>query len=215
MKTITFVRHGQSTANAGGVTMAHDAIPLTPLGHRQAQALAAALHIQPARILVSGYSRTHGTARPFCDKLGLVAQVEPLLNEFSTIDPALMQGMDGAQRRPLADAYWQAADPQQRLGAQAETYVEFDQRVGTFVRQLDGLPDQTVVFGHGMWMGLLVWKLLGFTSADSLAMQAFRGFQLGLPMPNCAVYRVQEAAPGVWRAQVDEGLLRVLSQVTD
>ncbi len=214
MKTITFVRHGQSTANAGGVTMAHDAIPLTALGHRQAQALAAALHLTPARILVSGYSRTHDTARPFCNQVGMAPQVEPLLNEFSTISPALMQGMDGEQRRPLADAYWQAADPQKRMGMDAETYVEFDQRVSAFLHKLDGLPDRTVVFGHGMWMGLLVWKLLGFASADSLAMRAFRGFQLGLPTPNCAVYRLQEVAPGVWRAQVDEGLLRVVAELT-
>ena len=215
MKTITFVRHGQSTANAGGLTMAHDAIPLTALGHRQAQALASALQVSPARILVSGYSRTHDTARPFCDKVGMVPQVEPLLNEFSTIDPALMQGMDGQQRAPLADAYWQAADPLQRMGKVAETYVEFDQRVSAFMHKLDGLPDQTVVFGHGMWLGMLVWKLLGFRSADSLAMRAFRGFQLGLPMPNCVVYQLQELAPGVWRAQVNEGLLRVLREVSE
>lgn len=195
--------------------MAHDAIPLTPLGHRQAQVLATALQVRPARIIVSGYARTHDTARPFCDTVGMVPQVDPLLNEFSTIDPALMQGMDGTQRRPLADAYWQTADPHKRMGNEAETYVEFDQRVSAFLHKLDGLPDQTVVFGHGMWMGLLVWKLLGFTSADSLAMQAFRGFQIGLPTPNCAVYRLQEVAPGVWRAQVEEGLLRLIRAVQE
>ena len=27
------------------------------------------------------------------------------LNEFSSIDPALIQGMNGEQRRPIADAY--------------------------------------------------------------------------------------------------------------
>lgn len=215
MKTITFVRHGQSTANAGGLTMAHDAIPLTTLGHRQAQALAVALQVTPTRIVVSGYSRTHDTARPFCDKVGMAPQVEPLLNEFSTIDPALMQGMDGKQRAPMADAYWQAADPLQRMGTHAETFVEFDQRVSAFMQKLDGLPDQTVVFGHGMWLGMLVWKLLGFKSADSLAMRAFRGFQIGLPLPNCVVYQLREVAPGEWRAQVDEKLLRVLREVTE
>jgi len=52
MKTITFIRHGESIANAGGVTMAHDAIPLSELGKVQAQALAVALDLQPGRIVV-------------------------------------------------------------------------------------------------------------------------------------------------------------------
>lgn len=83
------------------------------------------------------------------------------------------------------------------------------------MQKLDGQPDQTVVFGHGMWLGMLVWKLLGFKSADSLAMRAFRGFQIGLPLPNCVVYLLREVAPGEWRAQVDEKLLRVLREVTE
>jgi broad specificity phosphatase PhoE len=32
MTRITFVRHGQSVANAGGVTMEHALIPPSPLG---------------------------------------------------------------------------------------------------------------------------------------------------------------------------------------
>ena len=47
MKKIYFVRHGQSLANAGGVTMDHHAIPLTDIGHRQAAALAAFLPDSP------------------------------------------------------------------------------------------------------------------------------------------------------------------------
>ncbi len=34
MKTLTFIRHGESTANAGGITMAHDAIPLSEIKSR-------------------------------------------------------------------------------------------------------------------------------------------------------------------------------------
>ena len=49
-RTITFVRHAQSLSNAGGVTMEHGAIPLTELGHRQAQRLADDLHDPLARV---------------------------------------------------------------------------------------------------------------------------------------------------------------------
>ena len=47
MKKIVFVRHGQSVANAGGVTMEHDEIPLSPLGMRQAALLAPRLRRPP------------------------------------------------------------------------------------------------------------------------------------------------------------------------
>ena len=36
LRTLYFVRHGQSLANAGGVTMPNAEIPLTDLGQRHA-----------------------------------------------------------------------------------------------------------------------------------------------------------------------------------
>ena len=70
MKTITFIRHGQSTANTSGITMAHDAIPLSERGKAQAQALANALDLQPAVIVVSEYLRllNHFVTRCRCSR---------------------------------------------------------------------------------------------------------------------------------------------------
>lgn len=213
MKTLTFIRHGQSVANAGGITMAHDAIPLTELGRLQAQALAAVLDLRPSKVYVSAYDRTAETAAPFCARVGVQPEVHPTLHEFSTIDPVLLAGMNGEQRRPIADEFWKVSDPQKRMGPAAETYAEFDARVRDFMPELDRIPDGTVMFGHGMWFGLLVWKLLGFDAADGTGMRAFRRFQLGLPMPNCATYKLIRGGDGQWRARVDEALLRHLASV--
>lgn len=140
------------------------------------------------------------------------ATVQPLLNELSSIDPALIQGMNGKQRRPIADAYWQAADPTKRMGELADTFIEFEQRVAAFISELDALPDNSVLFGHGIWFGMLTWKLLGFNARDSHGMKAFRRFQMGLPMPNCAVYTLDSSAPGHWRARVNEDVMhRILA----
>lgn len=214
MKTIFFVRHGQSTANAGGITMAHDAIPLSELGRLQALSLADALELQPSAIYVSEYVRTHETAQPFCEKVLIQPNIHPLLNEFSSIDPALIQGMNGEQRRPIADAYWQLGDPTTRMGEQADTFHEFEQRVADFILELDTLPDKTLLFGHGIWFGMLTWKLLGFDARDSQCMKAFRRFQLGLPMPNCAVYRLESLKPGYWRVRVDEASMHGKLSIT-
>ncbi len=205
---IYFVRHGQSTANAGGVTMEHADIPLSQLGRAQATLLAALLEVQPVLVLTSTYLRARETAKPLCDKTGCPATPHPLLHEFSNLDPTGLAGMTGAERGPIAAAYWDQADPQLRSGLRGETFEEFDARVTAFLGELPHLPNPTVAFGHGMWTALLLWKLLGFSAEDSIGMRAFRRFQQGLPMPNCAVYTVEQMASGRWSLQGLEAIMR-------
>jgi alpha-ribazole phosphatase len=64
---IYFVRHGEGLANAGGVTMEHAIIPLSPLGVAQAATVADILDVEPSKVLVSKYLRSRDTAQPFCD----------------------------------------------------------------------------------------------------------------------------------------------------
>ena len=210
---IRFVRHAESTANAGGVTMEHAAIPLSDLGRVQAATLAEILvaDVQPERVLTSKYLRAIETARLFCEATGCQPEVHPLLHEFSTLDATLLEGMTGAQRRPIAEGYWRQADPSFRHGPRAETFLEFEARVSGFITELPTLPDRTVLFGHGIWLGLLCWKLLGFSALDAQGMQAFRLFQTALPVPNGAVYTLERTSSGGWHLQVDERLMRRLT----
>ena len=210
MKTITFIRHGESTANAGGVTMSHDAIPLSETGLFQALRLAPLLPPNPAAILVSSYIRTSQTAAPYCHIVGVEPLTHPLLHEFSTVDPALMFGMLGAQRKPFVEEFWRVPSLTKRMGDHAETFSEFNERVTSFLAVMDTFPANTVIFGHGMWIGLLVWHVLGFTCQDDLDMKAFRRFQAGLPMPNCAAYHFFQDSAGVWSARVDASILRFI-----
>jgi broad specificity phosphatase PhoE len=210
---IYFVRHGESVANAGGVTMEHALIPLSSLGRAQAEAIATVLAIQPSRVLVSKFVRARETAQPFCARAGAQAEVHPLLHEFSALDPATIECMTGEQRRPIANAYWQAADPSARMGSAAETFLEFDARVADFLQELATLPDGCVLFGHGIWLGLLCWKLLGFTASDEQGMRAFRKFQTGLPLPNGAIYVIESCGPESWRFSGDEIAMRKIAAV--
>ncbi len=61
MKTITFIRHGQSVANAGGISVAHHAIRLSRLGELQADLLSMLLPVKPALILTSSFIPTRST----------------------------------------------------------------------------------------------------------------------------------------------------------
>lgn len=77
MKTITFIRHGQSVANAGGLTVAHHAIPLSGLGELQADVLSTLLPAKPTLILTSSFLREQQTASPFEQRIGLAATRSP------------------------------------------------------------------------------------------------------------------------------------------
>lgn len=213
LSTITFIRHGQSVANAGGVSIPHPEIPLSPLGETQSRVLADLLPHDPPLVLTSDYLRTQQTAAPFVERIGRTARQNSLLHEFDNFDFSVIKGLTGDQREPIREAYWAKADPHYRMGPQAETFYEFEQRVQAFMPQLDELPHGTVVFGHGMWIGLMIWKQLGFSAGDATTMSAFRRFQLGLPMPNCAVYHLNKGTSGRWHVQVDEQLIRAVQAI--
>lgn len=211
MRTITFVRHGQSTANLGAVTVPHPDIPLTLLGQAQAQLLASSLPTQPALVLASPYLRARDTAQPYCQQWGMTARMEPLLHEMDAIAYEGIAGMDGEQRMAVAARYWEAADPDLRTGTEVETYAEFGQRVQQFrSEQLPLLPDRSVVFGHGLWMAMLCWQLSGFAWEGRQGMQAFKRFQTGWPMPNGASYRVQGDGQMPWSVQIDRQVMQAL-----
>jgi broad specificity phosphatase PhoE len=184
---LTFVRHAQSVSNAGGLTQPHLAIPLTAHGQMQARALGARLAGPAPVVRVSRFVRAQQTAAPYCQRFNLEPQVDADLDEFSVIDPALIAGLNGAQRKPYVKAYWAELGLHRRLGESADTFAEFVERVRRFQGRLDQLPDGTVIFGHGIWLAMLQWHLQGQGVTDTAGMRAFREFQLQLPMPNCAV----------------------------
>lgn len=195
-----FVRHAESLSNAGGVTMPHEAIPLTECGRQQAEAMADALPAAPAAVLVSGMVRTHQTAAPYCARNGLTPRQHAGLNEFSVIDADLIAGMDRPQRRLFVRDYWDRPDPHRRWGTKADTFVEFEARVRNFIDGMDCIADSSVIFGHGIWLGMLHWLLLGNQTSTADDMRAFRVFQLALAMPNCAVFKVS-LCDGAWIIQ--------------
>lgn len=184
-RTILFVRHAESVANAGGLTLPNDAIPLSDAGVMAARDLAARLPPAPARVLVSKALRARQTAEPDCARTGAVPVVEPLLDELSIVCPTRIDGMDGAGRREVVRPLWEAPDPHRRAGPGADTFLEFQARVRRFAdERLGALPDGTVVFGHGIWCGMLQWLRAGHAVVDVDGMRAFRRFQQGLRMAN-------------------------------
>jgi alpha-ribazole phosphatase len=210
--TVYLIRHGQSQANVGGITLANPVVPLTELGQLQAQALAALLPATAVKIWASPFKRALDTAAPYCARLGRSAATHDDLREFETVDTAQMSGSSSAEREAVVARYWIRSDPEQRTGPAAETFREFHDRVARArTRFLPSLPDGTLIFGHGMWMALLFWQIWGFEKIDHIGMSLFRRFQLGFPTPNTSVYRLTHAAPGSWQIRADEAAMRAIA----
>jgi alpha-ribazole phosphatase len=211
---IYLVRHGQSQANAGGVTLENALVPLTPLGELQARAIAPLLPATAVTIWSSPFKRTLDTAAPYCARMGRGAAACDDLREFETIDTVQLRGTACEEREIVVAGYWMKSDPDHRSGPAAETFREFHERVARARREfLAALPDGSVIFGHGMWMALLFWQMWGFSRVDRIGMAQFRQFQLGFPTPNTGIYCLSRAAPDNWLVQADEASMRAIAEL--
>ena len=197
-KTISFIRHGESQANAGGISQQQHTIALTEKGHQQARDVVNFLPTQPAKVFTSAFLRTQETAVPYCAISGVSPTVDAQLNEFHILSHELIAGMDGQSRKVMANDYWCAADLEKRMGAMADTFYEFACRVSTWINTLDDFADNTVIFGHGMWLGMLKWQLAGNTVHSSADMAAYYAFQKELALENCAVSKIVQSGPKGW-----------------
>ncbi len=214
--SVYFIRHGQSSANAGGRSVESKEVPLTAKGRHQARLLAENFDLVPELVLVPKLRRAQETAAPYCARHNLTPRLEPLLNEFETLSYELIDGLDGDQRRPLVQAYWQEAVPDGLTGPLAESFLDFAGRVEAFrTRVLPQLPPGAVCFGHGMWFGLLVWQIMGFACDNSLAMKAFRRFQLGFPLPNAMVYELSGPDGLNWNIRFHGEVVRPILALTE
>ena len=106
------VRHGESAFNAEGRIQGQTDAPLSPLGVRQSQALAAALGMLPIDAVYSSpLERALSTARPVAEALGLPVLIEERLME---IHAGIFQGKVWAEieaAHPREAASWAAQEP--------------------------------------------------------------------------------------------------------
>lgn len=132
-----FVRHGQSTWNAEGRVQGQAPhVPLTALGHRQAQAAAQQLRGCSARqVFSSDLLRALQTATPIARALGVATLPEPALREqaLGSLEGRLASGL-AAQAGPHPGHTTSV-----RWGG-GESIADVHDRVGVFLRGLTASP---------------------------------------------------------------------------
>jgi probable phosphoglycerate mutase len=184
-KQITLIRHAESQANAGGVTITPESIELTERGMQQAKAFADALDVAPALIVVSPFLRARQTAQPVIDKYP-EAKIEPWpIQEFTYLSPVRCCNTTLKQRVPWAAEYWNKGDPHYCDGDGAESFSEFLGRVQDFSTQLSRRTERPIlVFGHQMFMTACLW-LRDRSAADAVeGIREFRTYLLENVIPN-------------------------------
>ena len=191
MKTIRFIRHAESAANAGLPTTDPGGIPLTENGKlAAAQAAAEDDGPEPDLIVVSPYLRARQTAEPFIARFP-GAEVETwAVQEFTYISPARCVGTTAADRRPLVEAYWNTASPTHVDGDGAESFSDFIARVLTSLEKLRLREEENIlVVCHGIFMNAAAfYQAPEEDPSDPDSMRRFHQYTLDHPVPNLGIW---------------------------
>jgi broad specificity phosphatase PhoE len=172
---VTFIRHGQSTGNAGIPGNDLALLELTETGWQQARAVAASWTEAPNLIVTSPYLRTQQTARPTIERFPNVPVTVWPIQEFTYLEPSRWNGSLGIERKPSIAAYWRAADPEFSDGPGAESFATLLRRAEDALQRLAELPEdhRVFVFSHGQFIQALRAIVLDPAATDRQHMERF------------------------------------------
>ncbi|MFC5182385.1 histidine phosphatase family protein [Actinomadura harenae] len=200
-RSVWLIRHGQSESNAGRPSNGPGASPLTPLGRRQADHIAALLPTAPSLIVSSAFVRARETAMPTRARFPGAPYEEWPVQEFTYLGSLHGPNTTNAQRLPYAEAYWKRSDPSHVDGGDGESFQDLISRARATLESLAARPEPglTVVFTHGLFICAALWTLLtGITEPTPEQMRAFRRFiQIGRT-PNGTIVELRPAPPDLF-----------------
>lgn len=192
MKTIWFIRHAESEANAGLPTSNPVEICLTSKGLLQSQSVASTFTQPPSLLVTSPYIRTKDTAQPTIERFHQVNQEEWEVQEFSYIAPFRCLNMNSNQRKPLVEEFWDRLDPLYTDGEGAESFLCFMNRVQSTLNRLKHHEEEfIVIFTHCRFIQAVLWIILGqYGEIDLEQMERFRNFSFSFEVPNASIFQI-------------------------
>lgn len=190
---LLLIRHGQTPANVAG--MLDTTLPgpgLTDLGVSQANALCDTLvgeHIEG--VYVSRARRTHLTAQPLLDRLGLRAEELPGLHEVQAGDVEKRSDPDSVRSYLAAMARWVDGDLDAAVPGGEVGRDFFERYDSSLQRVIDAGHRTAAIISHGA--AIRSWTTL---RCGNLGPR----FALNNPLANTGVV-VVEGEPGAWTAR--------------
>ncbi len=196
-REVWFIRHSESVANAGARTREAPTYSLSPLGFRQAEQLATALHVEPELIVVSPYVRARQTAEPAIRRFPRARVEQWPVQEVQYLDPALCVDTTQEERRAQSEEYWKRCDPHYAAPG-AESFAGFATRVSDAIETAAQRPERRIfVFCHGLVMQTITWLVVSRPAViDSTAMRRFYNFMHGVMVPNCSILPLHHHTDG-------------------
>lgn len=166
---LLIVRHGATANNAEGRYTGHSPAPLSPLGHQQAEALAARLAATPIQSLVSSdLPRAIETARVLAAYQTCDVILDPDLREVSLGQWEGLSPARARQRDPEAFAAWHD-DPLEHAPPGGETVMQLAMRVRRAWRKWITAAEQeatTVWVTHGGVISVVLCDVLGLSLTE-------------------------------------------------
>ena len=194
-----FIRHGQSTGNAG--IPAHDLslLELTELGWRQSREVAAGWTETPTLIVTSPYLRTQQTGAATIERFpDAPVEVWPI-QEFTYLQRSRWNGTRSAERMPHIERYWGEADPEYCDGEGAESFSALLERAKAALDRLAAMPKDALVyvFSHGQFIQAVRSIVVDSGMTDREKMRKFWG--KGSPAIANAELVELSVEDGTWR----------------
>lgn len=198
MPEVWFIRHGESTSNAGDVAVDRGSTVLTARGQEQARAASLKVPRQPNLVVVTPYVRTRLTAAPLLERFPDTPVEEWDLHEFNILADESYVGKTWMDRRPAMHVYWERNDPDYIDGEGAESFTQFVGRIKTGFAKLQARPEEfVVVFAHGFILQTM--RLLLTQPGLSLKehLHLLPHYTANSPIDNCTIIRTFADAHGV------------------
>jgi broad specificity phosphatase PhoE len=199
MKLVRLARHAESTANVGQATFTPRSIPLTERGLLQAEELAASITRPPDLIVTSTFERARLTAQATARLFPSVPTEVWPVQEFSYLNPTKFLDSTPAERKPHADAYWDAGNPKASNGPGTESFARLLKRASAMLDQLAAHEAENVwVFSHAQFIRATAWFIkYGEQAGAPAMMRQFRDLDVSHPLGNCWSYQF-ELLDGRW-----------------
>jgi broad specificity phosphatase PhoE len=204
MKEVWLIRHGESTANAGGATFSPDTVPLTERGHAQATYFASQVATPPKLIVVSSFLRSQETAAPLRERYPEVPVEEWPIQEFTYLDPSRCHNTTFEQRQPLVAEYWARNDPNYCDGPGAESFANLLARALAAIKRIKAMNEDLVfIFSHGQFLRAVIWLYLHELDDMKVeTMGSFHGFLDAVSIPNGAIFKIRFEAERPWFSSI-------------
>ncbi|MFA7309909.1 MAG: histidine phosphatase family protein [Candidatus Paceibacterota bacterium] len=168
MKTVYFVRHGESEGNAGPIFQGMDS-PLTDEGKQQALDIAERCSKLPVELLISSPAkRTAETAQAISERSHIPIEWSPLFLERQRPLEVVGNRKDDPVMKAIEDQWFKSPDARE-YRSKGEGFVAINERAGKALALLGKKTEQHIlVVTHGFFLRAMMAKML-FGDALTLA----------------------------------------------